>query len=207
MEILKLEKAIEHIRKEEKRKFDQSIDLIINLRKFDIKKNSINTFVTLPHKIRDKKVCGFLDTKSNLIETIPKAAFINYKEKKDVKKLVKKYDFFISSGANMPAVATTFGRVLGPAGKMPSPKLGILLNENEKEITDLLNKINVMTRVQTKEACIKLVIGKEKMKDDEIIDNIKAVYNAILNELPNRKDQIKSVMIKLTMGKPVKVDM
>jgi ribosomal protein L1 len=207
METLKLEKAIEEIKKSEKRKFEQSVDLIINLKKIDVKKTSINLFVPLPHKIKEKKICGFIEIKSNLIENIPKVAFARYKEKKDLRKLVKQYDFFISSGANMPAVATTFGRVLGPAGKMPSPKLGILLNENEKEIEDLVKKINGVVRVQAKDSSLKVIIGKEKMGDSEIIENIKSVYNAVMNELPNKKDNIRSVMIKLTMGKPVKVEM
>lgn len=119
---------------------------------------------------------------------------------------MKGYDFFISSAVNMPSVATTFGRVLGPAGKMPSPKLGIILNETEKDIQDIVNRINSVIRVQTKEPTVKLLIGKEKMTDSQIIENIRAVYMAVLNELPNKKDNIKSVMIKLTMSKPIKVD-
>lgn len=204
---LSLEKALEELRKSKNRKFEQSIDLIINLRKYDTRKNSINTFVTLPHNIKNKKVCGFIETKTHLIDTIPKANFIAFKDKKDIKKLVKKYDFFISSGANMPAVATAFGRVLGPAGKMPSPKLGIILNENEKDIQEIVNRVNNVVRVQTKEPTIKVLIGKEKMKDEQIIDNIKMVYNIVLNELPNKKDNIKSVMIKFTMSKPIRVEL
>jgi large subunit ribosomal protein L1 len=205
MESMTIEQALEEIRKGETRKFVQTVDLIINLKKFDVKKNSINIFVPLPNKIKEKRICGFIEMKSNLIDTIPKAAFPKYKEKKELKNLVKKYDFFISSGPNMPAVATTFGRVLGPAGKMPSPKLGIVLNENDKEIGDLIAKINAVIRIQTKEPVIKIMIGKEKMSNENIAENIRAVYNAVLNELPNKNDQIKSVMIKLTMGKPVRV--
>ena len=203
---MKPEEALLEIRKQDKRKFEQSIDLIINLRKFDVKKNTINLFVPLPYIIKEKKVCGFIELKTNLINTISKAEFPKYNDKKKLKKLVKDYDFFIASAPNMPAVATTFGRVLGPAGKMPSPKLGILMNENEKEINNLLEKINSVTRVQAKEPSIKLVIGKESMKDEHIIDNIKSIYQAVLNELPNKKEQIKSVMIKSTMGKPVKIE-
>ncbi|MFA6023237.1 MAG: hypothetical protein WC781_04065 [Candidatus Pacearchaeota archaeon] len=201
-----LDKAIEEIKKGESKKFEQSVDLIINLKKIDTKKTSINLFVPLPHKIKEKKVCGFIETKSSLIDTIPRAGFIRYKDKKEVKKLVKQYDFFISSGSNMPLVATTFGRVLGPAGKMPSPKLGIVLNENDKEVGDLVNKINSVLRVQVKEPSVKVIIGKEKMKNEDIAENVKAVYTALMNELPNKKDNIKSVMIKLTMGKPIRVE-
>ena len=204
---MELKKALEEIRKNSKeRKFDQSVDLIVNLRKFDVKKTQINIFVTLPHKIKEKKVCGFIEAKSNLIDTIPKASFIGYKNKKDIKKLVNQYDFFIASGALMPAVATTFGRILGPAGKMPSPKLGIIMHETENDIKAIINKINSVVRVQTKEPSIKIVVGKEKMKDEDIIENVKSAYNSIINELPNKKENLKSVMIKLTMGKPVKVE-
>jgi len=209
METMKLDKAIEELRKqtkEKERKFNQTVDLIVNLRKFDIKKTQINTFVNLPHKIKDKKVCGFIESKSELIDTISKKNFPLYKDKKKVKKLVKKYDFFIASGANMPGVATTFGRVLGPAGKMPSPKLGIIMQESENEIKKLVDRIEKIVRVQAKEPSIKVAVAKEKMSDEEIIANVKATYNAILHELPLGKENIRSIMIKLTMGKPLKVE-
>ena len=206
MAVLKLDKALEELKKSKERKFDQTIDLIINLKKFDIKKNNINTFITLPHKIKNKKICGFIEIKSNLIETIPKSGFPKYKDKKEIKNLIKEYDFFISSGANMPAVATTFGRILGPAGKMPSPKLGILFNENEDEIRKLIDKINVVVKIQTKEPSIKIPIGKSSMKDNEIIENVQTAFNSILNELPNKTENIKSLMIKFTMSKPIRFE-
>lgn len=206
MEFMKLEDAIKKIRKTKERKFNQTIDLIVNLKKFDVKKTQINFFITLPNKIKDKRICGFIEVKTDLINTIPKSSFIKYKNKKELKSLVKKYDFFISSGANMPSVATTFGRVLGPAGKMPSPKLGILANESKEEIIKLIEKINSVVRIQTKEPSIKIKIGTEKMEDKAIIDNLKTAHNAIVNELPKGKENIKSVIIKLTMGKPIKID-
>ena len=45
------------------------------------------------------------------------------------------------------------------------------------------------------------------MKDDEIMENVKAVYNGIVNALPKKKDNIKNVMVKYTMSKPIKVEM
>lgn len=44
------------------------------------------------------------------------------------------------------------------------------------------------------------------MKDEEIADNIISAYNTILNSLPKKKENVKSVMIKLTMGKPIKLE-
>ncbi|MFA5019498.1 MAG: hypothetical protein WC533_00180 [Candidatus Pacearchaeota archaeon] len=205
-EILKLEKAIEEIRKDKERKFNQSVDLIINLKDFDIKKTQINTFVALPHKIKDKRICGFIETKTNVIDTISKKEFPTFKNKKDIKVLVGKYDFFISSAQNMPAVATTFGRVLGPAGKMPSPKMGILMQESPEEIKSIVEKVSKSIRLQTKEPSIKVIIGKVSMKDSEIMDNINAVYRTLLNELPKGKENIRSLMIKLTMSHPIKFE-
>ena len=113
-------------------KFDQTVDLIINLKEFDVRREAFNIFIQLPHKIKDKTVLGFFEKDSKLLDVVRKENFGNYKEKKDVKKLIKQYDFFIANAKLMPAIATSFGRVLGPAGKMPSPQLGILPNEDEK---------------------------------------------------------------------------
>ena len=200
-----LKKSLEELRKTEKRKFVQTIDLIINLQKFDIKKNSLNLFVPIPHKIKDKKVCAFLESKNKNIETITKEEFKKYSDKKELKKLTKKFDFFISQASLMPTVATNFGRVLGPVGKMPSPQLGILMNPDDKSLKEMIQKINSSVKIKTKEPSIKIAIGKENMSDEEIIENILAVYNAVLKELPKNKDNIKNIEIKFTMTKPQKV--
>ena len=69
----------------------------------------------------------------------------------------------------MPAVATTFGRVLGPAGKMPTPQLGVLMNENDKAIKELVDKIKEL------EALNKTMVGRElKMVElKKEIENLK----------------------------------
>ena len=118
-----LQKALIELRKGKERTFEQTVDLIINLQKFDIKKNAVNLLVSVPHKIKEKRICAFLESKNKNIETITKEEFKKYSEKKELKKLVKKFDFFIAQASLMPKIATSFGKVLGPAGKMPSPQL------------------------------------------------------------------------------------
>jgi len=71
--------------------------------------------------------------------------------------------------------------------KCPPPQLGILIDPNEKTISELKEKINSSVRIRTKEASIKLAIGKENMKDEEIIENITSVYDVILRSLPREK--------------------
>jgi len=198
--------ALAELRKNKERKFDQTVDLIINLQKFDARKNQINLFITTPYKIKDKKVGAFLESKSPHIDTITKEEFKKYANKKEAKRLVKKYDFFIAQSTLMPSVATTFGRVLGPSGKMPSPQLGIILNTDEKTIREIKEKINNSLKIKTKESSIKLSIGKQSMKDKELAENIISVYSTVLKNLPKEKDNIKNVEIKFTMTKPQKLN-
>jgi large subunit ribosomal protein L1 len=200
-----LQKALEELRKLEKRKFEQTVDLIINLQKFDPRKNSLNLFVNMPHKIKQKKVCAFLESKNNTVETITKDEFKRYSDKGKLKKLVKKYDFFIAQASVMANVATVFGKVLGPAGKMPSPQLGILFDVNDKAIEELKQKINNSLKIRTKESSIKVPIGKENMPDKDIIENVISVYETILKNLPRGKENVKNIEIKFTMTKPQKI--
>lgn len=197
--------ALTELRKNEKKKFTQSVDLIINLQKFDIKKDNVNLVLSLPNLVKKKRVCAFLEKKSTHVNTVTKAEFDVYKDKKALKKLAQNYDFFIATAKLMPAVATAFGRVLGPLGKMPSPQLGILMDDSEASIKSLLGKIDNMVKAKAKEPSIKLTIGREDMDDEKIAQNILLVYNAVLNALPRKMEQMKNVMIKLTMTKPVKV--
>jgi ribosomal protein L1 len=58
-----------------------------------------------------------------------------------------------------------------------------------------------------KEASIKICVGREGMKNEEIAANINAAYSSIVNALPTKKENVKSVLVKLTMSKPLKVEM
>ncbi len=198
-------KALQELRKSDERKFNQTVDLIINLQKFDAKKQNISLFLSIPFRIKNKKIAGFFETKSKDIETITPAEFKKYSDKKDLKKLEKQFDFFMAQSSLMPKVATSFGRALGPTGKMPSPQLGILMDPDEKSINALKEKINSSVKIKIKESSIKLAIGKQSMKDDEVAENILAVYASLLKILPRGKENIKNIEVKFTMTKPQKI--
>ncbi len=202
-----LKQALVELRKGKERKFDQSVDFIINLQKFDIKKDQVSLFVSVPHKIKEKKICGFLEIPSHLVDTITKSDFKKYSDKKELKNLVNKYDFFIAQASLMPTIATSFGRVLGPAGKMPSPQLGIMINTDDKVITELKNRINNSIKIKTKEPSIKVVVGKQSMKDEDLVENMVTVYNSVLKVLTKGNDNIKNLEVKFTMTKPQKIKM
>jgi large subunit ribosomal protein L1 len=198
-------KALTELRKDKERKFNQTVDLIVNLQKFDVKKGNVNIFVSVPHRIKEKKVAGFLEVKNSHVDTITPDEFKKYNNKTMLKNITKKYDFFIAQASLMPSVATTFGRVLGPAGKMPSPQLGIIMNADEKTIRELKSRIDNSIKIKIKESSIKVPIGKQSMKDEEIIENIMTVYNTILKSMPRNKENIKNIEIKFTMTKPQKI--
>lgn len=203
---MELKEALQELRKAEKRKFEQSIDLIINLRDVDVKKENISVIAQLPHPTKEKNVCAFLNAKSKLVQTITQPEFARYKEKKELKNLVKEYDFFIASAKLMPAVATAFGKVLGPVGKMPSPQLGVLMQEEDTAIEQLLGRIRTAAKIRVKEPSVKIMVGKESMSDEQLAENIHAVYSSVIAALPNKKENVRSVLVKLTMSAPVKVE-
>jgi large subunit ribosomal protein L1 len=204
LEALKKLRAQEDLR-EKKINFDQTLDLIINLREFDPRKQAFSTFVTLPKRFKEKKIAGFFEKDSTVIDAIKKDNFVQYKEKKDIKKLIKQYDSFVANAKLMPAIATSFGRVLGPAGKMPNPQLGIIPNEEPAVVKAVVDKINSTVRVMVKEPSIKVGVGKVSLKDEDLVGNIDAVYRRVVEQLPKGKDNIRNIKIKFTMGKPVTV--
>ena len=205
MEKVSIEKALEELRKDEnKRKFIQTVDLIVNLRDFDVRKESVNVFIAVPNPT-EKKIAGFLTRKSGLVDSITKDDFKKFSDAKEMKRLARKYDFFIAAAPLMGEIATTFGRVLGPVGKMPSPQGGIMPIDSDDKIKETVEKMKMMIRIRTKERSIKMPIGKEDMPDEKLKQNVEAVLNELEKVLPKGKQNIKDVLIKLTMTKPVRV--
>lgn len=210
-----IEKAIKELRANSKeRKFKQSFDLIVTLKEINLKNNDeqVDFFVTLNHSLGKKiKVAALvgpeLADKAGVCDiVIPQSDFEKYKDKKLTKKLAVDYDFFIAQADIMPKVATTFGRAFGPRGKMPNPKLGSIV-PSKAQIEPLYAKLQKTIRVSAKKAPMtQIKIGNEAMKDEEIIDNALLVYNQLVHHLPKEASNIKSVLLKLTMSKPIKVE-
>jgi large subunit ribosomal protein L1 len=202
---ISIDEALKELRKDEnKRKFIQTVDLIINLHNIDVRKEGLNTFINLPHP-SEKKIAAFLNKKSTEIDTITEADFVKFKDAKEIKKLAKKYDYFIAAAPLMGKIATAFGRVLGPTGKMPSPQAGIIPKESDETVKAMIEKMKKVVRVKTKERSIKLAIGKEDLSDSDLKENTEAILSSLEKILPRGKENIKNAMIKFTMTKPIKI--
>ena len=207
-----IKNAITELKKQPKKKFSQSYDLIINLKDIVVKDAPLDFFVTLHYpKGRAVKTAAFVDpqlaeaSSKHCSFTIKETEFIQYTEKKQLKKLAESYDYFIAQANLMPKVAQVFGKALGIKGKMPNPKLGCVVppNANLEVLNDKLQKT---VRLQAKKGTnLQCLVGKESQPENEIIDNILTVYQAAIKHLPNEEQNVKNVSLKLTMSKPVKI--
>jgi len=187
----------------QKRGFNQTVDLIINLSDLDLRKTPVSVFYSLPHQVKQPKICAFLEKRSSSVDRTVTKAEIGTLDKKEVKKLSKDYDFFIASAPLMGLIATNFGKTLGPLGKMPNPKYGgVIMSENEENIKKAVDKFKNAINLKAKELSLKVAIGKEDTEDENLADNAEATYQSVIAALPKNKDNVKSVMIKLTMSKP-----
>ena len=208
-----IKKAIEELKKQtKKRNFSQSYDLIINLKNLDTKQHPVDFFAGLHFPFGKKiKVAAFVDQvlKEQADKfcdlTIEENDFPKYSDKKEMKKLAESYDYFIAQATLMPKVAAAVGRVFGPKGKMPNPKLGCVVPPNAN-LEPLMKKLKQTVRMRaTKATNLQCMVGKEDQPENEIIDNILTVYTTSVKQLPNEDQNIKNTSIKLTMGKPVDI--
>ena len=191
-----------------KRKFKQSIELIINFKDIDVKKGfAINEVIQLPKTSSPATVCVIATGEMSQKAKAAKAdSVIGTEEltkfesnKRESRKFINKYDFFLADTQIMPTVGKALGQLLGPRGKMPTP---VPFNAPiESFLSRFRTSIKVRTRASLSIAC---KIGDESMDDSDLAINAFAVISAIEKKLPNGEKNIKKILIKTTMGKPVK---
>jgi large subunit ribosomal protein L1 len=193
------------------KKFNQTVDLILNIQEIDMKapEGKIQEVVELPHATgKPNKICvvasGELAFKArranadNVIERADLEALSG--KKKDLRKLASDYDVFISEAPLMALVGKTLGPVLGPRGKMPIPV------PPTADVTALLAKHRntVIVRMRN-QPIIQVSVGSEKMSEEELSDNIQAVLRVLEGKLKRGLKNIKLAYIKTSMGAPVKI--
>lgn len=192
-----------------KRNFKQTFDLIISLRNIDLKRpeNRIKLDVNLPKGTgKPVKSAIVADILLPYAKEIDNAIIISKDDlekinKKQIKKIASEVGFFVAEAPLMPLVGKHFGQVLAPKGMMPKPlpptlkDLKVPIERFSKDI-----KVNVKTS-----PVVQAPLGTEEMSDDDIHANAKAIITAVSAALPRGRDQIKSMMVKTSMGKPIKV--
>ena len=205
-----IQKALEELRKnKKKRNFKESLELIIKLKELDLKKpeNRINQTIILPHDIgKSVEVCviatGQLALKSkeanaDLVLGKDKLTDLG-NDKKAAKKLLQEYGFFVAEAPLMPLVGKTIGPTLGPRGKMPTP-----INPNAP-IADVIDQARRTIKIRVRDQpVIQCRIGVDDMSDDNLSENIQAIFSSIEGKLERGVRNISKVLIKTTMHEPV----
>jgi len=191
-----------------KRKFTQAIELIINFKDIDVKKGfAINEVVQLPKTSSPASVCviatgemGLKAKEANADAVIGTSELEKFgADKRESRKFINKYDFFLADTKVMPLVGKTLGQFLGPRGKMPTPV------PFDAPIESFLQRFRASIKVRTRASLsISCKIGDESMTDEDLAINAHAVLSAIEKKLPNGERNIKRIMLKTSMGKPLK---
>ena len=192
------------------RKFTQSVEVIVKLKEVDPKKTdlNINEIVYLPHPTtRQAKVC-FIGTgdlavraknaKANLV--LDPSQLENFAgSKKEAKKLARSYDFFLADTALMPRIGRILGQALGPKGKIPTPV------PPNAPVETMIQRMRTAVRVRSRGSLgVGAKVGDSTLSETNLADNILAAVQAVSKKLPNGDKNIRTVMVKTTMGKPAK---
>lgn len=196
-------------------KFKQSVEMIVNITGVDLSKpqNRFTEVVELPNDLGRKKrkilvvASGNLALEAGRIEGVSKVLGREELEtlvgkKKEAKKIASQYDFVLVEPALMGLAARALGAALGSRGKTPIPiPPG---SDLQRLVKRFANSVQVQLRKSQQVACL---VGLEEDSDEKIAENAETVLNRVVEKLEKRQRSIKSVYLKATRGKPVKVEL
>lgn len=194
---------------DKERKFKQSVEMYIILKDIDVKKGfSLNETIQLPKTPgAPTTVCVMaggdmgLKAKSAKADRVISGEEINAlaSNKREARKFINNYDFFLADTQLMTTVGKVLGQLLGPRGKMPVPV------PYNAPIDSFLSRFRSSIRVKVKNSLsIACKIGDESMSDEDLAANAHAIENAVEKKLPSGDKNIRKLMFKTSMGKPIK---
>jgi len=211
--LIKEDQLVEMIKKAKgngkQRKFKQALELIMVFKDIDVKKGfAINETVQLPNQTSSPaSVCVMasgdigLKAKNAKADKVIDSDEINRlgANKRDSRKFINKYDFFLADTKLMPVVGKVLGQLLGPRGKMPTP---VPFNA---PIESLLQRFRSSIKVRVRSSLsMSCKIGDETMSDEDLAANASTVISSVEKKLPTGDRNIKNILLKTTMGKIVK---
>jgi large subunit ribosomal protein L1 len=205
---LSVSEAIKEIRKSAFAKFNESVEVHINLGIDKSKSDQRVRFVTsLPHGIGKKIKILVIGTdnsgaKDDVIWRDASAIdeIISGKLKADTD-----FNIVIATPATMKDIAKA-AKILGPKGLMPSPKTGTVTDKPEKAIADL-SRGQIEVKTQPSHAVIHQTVGNLKFKDEELSENITHLLAELQKNTPAKikKKFITGVYVCSTMSPSVKI--
>ncbi|MBI2079743.1 50S ribosomal protein L1 [Candidatus Micrarchaeota archaeon] len=203
-----LESVTKVLEEKGKKKFAQSVELIVNFRGINFSKteNRLNLDIPLPKgkggkepkiAVIAEEAIGNQAKKANADLVIGPNEIASYGAQEKLKDLANNY-VLVCQPNLMGQVAKSLGQYLGPRGKLPKPITG--------NIVELMDKSKKGVRIVSKGKYLPVAqafVGTENMDTKDIVENIEAVYDVITGK--TTEANIKSVFVKMTMGKPVRV--
>jgi large subunit ribosomal protein L1 len=189
-------------------KFDESVEVHIrtglNVRHAD---EQLRGTIALPHGLgKNVKVAVFAqgDKQQEAID-----AGADHVGAEDLAKQIEEgfddFDVAIATPDLMPVVGR-LGRILGPSGKMPNPKVGTVTMDVRKAVEE--SKAGKVEYRTDRTAIVHLVIGKSSFDEQRLLENYAAVIEEIVRAKPAvaKGKYIHSITLASTMGPGVKVD-
>nr|YP_010133660.1 ribosomal protein L1 [Nitzschia supralitorea]QWM93150.1 ribosomal protein L1 [Nitzschia supralitorea] len=204
-----LDEAIQILKETATAKFVESVELHANLN-IDPKyaDQQLRTTVTLPHGVGKQVRIAVLTNDENFDEARKAGADIvgNDELIENMTKGNIDFDLLIATPNMMPKLAK-LGRVLGPKGLMPSPKSGTVTSTLETTLMDF--KKGKFEYKADKTGIVHVTIGKISFPQDQLIENLQALYNSIEKNRPSgvKGKYFKSLSICTTMGPSIKLDL
>ena len=204
----KFEKVLSIVKSNCNTKFDESVDLSFRINNKQ-KKNEINlrTIVNLPggtgKSIKVAVVC-----EENKVDDANKAN-ADLIGGDDLIEKIKNGDFDFEKLICTPSMMiklSKLGKVLGPKGLMPNPKLGTVTNDITKAVKEA--KAGQVEIRNDKDGNIGLSIGKKSFEDEKLIKNYNAVIDVLEKEKSNltiKGDLVSQAFITSTMGVSYKI--
>ena len=189
-------------------KFDESLDLSLQINNKQ-KKNEINirTVINLPGGSSKKVKVGVVCEENKFQEAKDAGAEVVGGEEliEEIKSGNIRFEKLICTPSMMIKLSK-LGKVLGPKGLMPNPKLGSVTNDVKKAVSDA--KSGQVEIRNDKDGNIGVSIGNKSFADDKLIMNFTAIMDALEKEKSNntiKGDLIKQAFITSTMGVSYKI--
>ncbi len=206
-------KSINQIIKELKNgsgvKFTESIDLSlkINLKKIKGVENSLRTLIDLPHGNGKKLKVAVLCDENKLNEAKKSGADVIGSEDL-LKKISDKeinFDKLICTPTMMSKLGK-LGKILGPKGLMPNPKMGTVSDDLVKSVDKIKNKSIEIKN--DKDGNLSFSIGRNNFDEIKLLENIKNVFDNLKKDKPTifNAENIKKVYLSSTMGNSFKLN-
>jgi large subunit ribosomal protein L1 len=200
--------AIALIKETASAKFDETVELHIllgvNVRHAD---EQLRGTLALPHGLgKDVTVAVFAQGQQARDAEAAGADFVGGQDLVDkVQEGWTDFDVAISTPEMMKSVGQ-LGRVLGPQGLMPNPKVGTVTDDVEKAVSD--SKSGKVEYRTDRQAIVHMALGKASFDEDKLLENYQAVIEEIVRAKPSasKGKYIVSATLATTMGPGIRVD-